>query len=53
MDKPMKKHIKQFILPVGSFFQFVDRKVVDLMPTYSLLDGDVTQVAIFFVRCIR
>ena len=46
---PMKKHIQQFILPLASFFQFVDRKVVSFMPKYSLLAVDTNQVSIFFL----
>ena len=45
--KPMKKHIQQFILPQSVFCQFVDRKVVGLMPKYYLLAGDTSQVSIF------
>ena len=31
------------------FCQFVDRKVVDLMPKYYLLAADTSQVSIFFL----
>ena len=33
----------------GCFCQFVDRKVVGLMPKYYLLAGDASQVSIFFL----
>ena len=47
---PMKKHIKQFNLPKGVFScQFVDRKVMGLVPKYYLLAGDTSQVSIFFL----
>ena len=45
---PMKKHIYQFILPKGVLCQFVDRKVVTLIPKYYLLAGDTSQVSVFF-----
>ena len=42
--KAVKKHIKQFILPVGNFFcQLVDRNVMGLMSKYSLPAGDTNQ----------
>ena len=44
----MKKHIYQFILPKGVLCQFVDRKVVSLIPKYYLLAGDTSQVSVFF-----
>ena len=31
------------------FFQFVDRKVMGLVPKYYLLAGDTNQVSIFFL----
>ena len=50
----MKKYIKQFILPVGSFFfEFLDRKVVGLMPKYSLLPGDTNQDPFFSLNKIK
>ena len=44
-----EKQIYQFILPKGSFCQFVDRKVVDLTSKYYLLAGYTSQVSIFFL----
>ena len=44
----MKKHISQFILPKGVFCQFVDKKVVSLVPKCYLLAGDTSQVSTFF-----
>ena len=46
---PMKKHIQQFILPIGVFLSEFDRKVMDLVPKYYLLAGDTRQVSIFFL----
>ena len=39
----------QFILPVDRFFVnlLADRKSVDSIPKYSLLDGDTNQASIF------
>ena len=48
----MKEHISEFILPVNTFCQFVDSKVVRLTPKYSLLDGDTNQVS-NICPCVR
>ena len=47
-------HEKTFILPKGVFFcQFVDRKVMGLMPKYYLLAGDTSQFSIFPLHKIK
>ena len=45
---PMKKQLAVHFT-TGCFCQFVDRKVVGLMPKYYLLTGDTSQVSIFFL----
>ena len=46
---PVKKHIYQFILPKGFFYQFGDKKVMDLVQKNYPLAGDRSQVSIFFL----
>ena len=48
---PMKKHIQQFISFYQRMFfcQFVDIKVMGLVPKYYLLAADTSQVSIFFL----
>ena len=47
MVTPMKKYLAVHFTK-GFFCQFVDRKVVGLMPKYYLLPEDTSQGSIFF-----
>ena len=51
MAAPMKKYVftAASIKAKGFFCQFVDRKVVGLIPKYYLLAGDTSQVSNFFL----
>ena len=46
---PMKKTYLAVHFTKGCFCQFIDIKVVGLMPKYYLLAGDTSQVYIFFL----
>ena len=50
--KKKKKFSSSFYQRV-LFCQFVDRKVVGLMPKYYLLAGDTSQVFFFFLHNIK
>ena len=44
---PIKRHDEQFVL-LKVFCQFVDRKVVGLLPKYFLIAGYTNQVSVYF-----